>query len=140
MLRTAAGTRMVPSFPSMTAGLCEQTVTVTLGVACRRFRRGGMVFADACPRKAPGSGAAADRGPSSLQLGAGFVPYRDLRGVVIVRRQLAEAVARGGCPRVQDSAPGAESARATTDPALPRVHWTLQTTSAPRSAAISASA
>ena len=59
-----------------------------LGAACDRFRELGLAVAEAYPPKETGSDAHAYHGPLSMYLAAGFTPYREADGYVIVRRPL----------------------------------------------------
>jgi uncharacterized protein YndB with AHSA1/START domain/GNAT superfamily N-acetyltransferase len=60
-----------------------------LQAALAGFAEQGLAFAEAYPLKEPSTDAAAYPGPLSLYLAAGFEPYREAGGSVIVRKALA---------------------------------------------------
>lgn len=60
-----------------------------LEAACAGFREDGLLTAEAYPVRTATGDAANYHGPLGLYLRAGFEPYRELEGLVVVRRGLA---------------------------------------------------
>lgn len=58
---------------------------------CRGLRARGLSVAEAYPRRDPASDARAYHGPLEMYLRAGFTPYREAGGWVIVRKDLTGA-------------------------------------------------
>jgi len=61
-----------------------------LEAACDRFRRMGLSFAEAYPRRAADTDAHNFVGPLQMYLAAGFQPYREVGRSVVVRRDLTK--------------------------------------------------
>jgi GNAT superfamily N-acetyltransferase len=59
-----------------------------LAAACEHFRRQGLAFAEAYPRKNAESEATNHFGPLAMYLAMGFAPYREDDDTIIVRRAL----------------------------------------------------
>jgi GNAT superfamily N-acetyltransferase len=60
-----------------------------LEAACERLARKGRPIAEAYPVKQADADAVAHRGPLRMHLDAGFKPYRETPGSIIVRKDLA---------------------------------------------------
>ena len=82
--RTGSTVCFVVAKPYRGQGVAKALLTA----ACERFRRQGLVFVEAYPRKKVESEAANHFGPLAMYLGMGFVPYREDDDTVIVRRPL----------------------------------------------------
>jgi len=65
-------------------GIAQRLLTA----ACDGFARDGVGIVEAYPRSTAASEAANYHGPLAMYLTAGFTPYREEQGVVIVRKQL----------------------------------------------------